>query len=162
MVYAFISFLLCFVHPLHISVTEIEYDDKENELEIVIRIFADDLETAIRADRNTPSLDLLNPVGISTDNLVEGYVMNRVKVSLDGSVQKIKYLGSEMENEAMLCYVQVSGVKKNWRTIAVTNQILLETFDDQSNLVHVTVGDNVKSLRLMKDNSTQSVSFDRK
>lgn len=162
MVYAFISFLFSLVHLLHISVTEIGYDEKENELEIVIRIFADDLETAIRAERNTPSLDLLNPVGISTDNMVEGYVINKVNVSLDGSVQKIKYLGSEIENDAMLCYIQVSSVKKNWRTITVTNQILLETFDDQSNLVHVTVGDKVKSLRLLKDNSTQSVSFDRK
>jgi len=36
----------------------------------------------------------------------------------------------------------------------------MSTHDDQSNLVHVYVGENVKSLRLTRDTPAQSLTFD--
>ena len=161
MIYSFLSILLWLVHPLHISVTEIAFDEKEKELEIVTRIFIDDMETAIRSQRSMPTLDLLNPVTTTTDELVKEYVLKRIDVSLDGKAQLLKYLGFEKENEALICFIQVSQVKK-WKTISIVNNVLLETFDDQSNLVHVTVRDKVRSLRLMKNNSSGSLTFDLK
>ena len=32
------------LHPIHVSVTEIEYDEKDRALEIMMRVFVDDLE----------------------------------------------------------------------------------------------------------------------
>jgi hypothetical protein len=149
-------------HPLHVSVTEIVYDEKEKQLEIISRIFVDDLETAIRAQLQQPSLDLLNPAnGSTTDQLASAYVMSRLSVTLDGKRQKLSFLGSEKEEDALLCYIQVSNVKK-WKNIEVTNSVIVETFDDQSNLVHITRGGTVKSLRLMKDNPSGKVVFDEK
>ena len=36
----------------------------------------------------------------------------------------------------------------------------METYDDQSNLVHVTVKEKVRSLRLTKNNPTDELEFD--
>jgi hypothetical protein len=55
----------------------------------------------------------------------------------------------------------VSKVKK-WKTIQISNDVIMETHDDQSNLVHVTVQDNVKSLRLTREKSTDKLTFDSK
>jgi hypothetical protein len=54
--------------------------------------------------------------------------------------------------------VEVSPVKR-WKKIQVTNSIIMETYRDQSNLVHVTVQGKVKSLRLMGDESTGQLDF---
>ncbi len=159
---SFVSAVLITAHPIHISVTEITFDEKEKELEIVARIFLDDLEAAIRESRNQPGLNLLEPgAGTTTDLLVSAYLLQHVRISLKGTAQKIKYLGHETENEAMLCYIQVSNIKKI-ETIEVFNSVITELHDDQSNLVHVTVRGNVKSLRLMRDSPSGKLTFETK
>ena len=158
MIYSIVSVLLLLFHPLHISVTEIEFDEQENELEMVIRIFIDDLETGIRAERNQPTLDILKPVGSTTNQLVSEYLQGKIEVSLDSKVQKLNFLGSEKEDDALICYIQIIGVNK-WKTISVMNSVLLETFDDQSNLVHVAVRDQIKSMRLIRNNFNGSLTF---
>lgn len=156
----FLSVLLA--HPIHVSVTEITFDEKERELEIIARIFIDDLETSIQHSKKQSELKLLEPAsGVTTDQLVKEYLEPRFKISLDGQTQLVKYLGHELEGEAMLCYIQVSNVKK-WKTIEVLNSIITELYDDQSNLVHVTVNDEVKSLRLMQDNPSGKITFSTK
>lgn len=162
MLYSFIYILLGILHPLHISVTEIRYDEKEKELEIITRIFTDDLETAIRAYRAMPELDLLNPVGgVTTKELVSEYLLKHIKISLDGKPQRIEYLGMEQEPDALVCYIRVDNVKK-WKTITVVNEVIVAAYSDQSNLVHVTAHGKVRSLRLMKNNSSGTLTFDSK
>jgi hypothetical protein len=157
----FIVVLFSF-HPIHVSVTEISFDEKDKELEIISRIFIDDLESAIRQAKNKPELNLLSPGSdTSIDKLVSEYVQAHFKIKLDGKEQKTVYLGHEIENEAILCYVQVPNVKK-WKTIEVANTIITELYDDQSNLVHVTVREKVKSLRLMQNNPSGKLTFDVK
>lgn len=147
------------VHPLHVSVTDIVFDEKEKELEIVIRIFIDDLELSIRNQTNKPELNLLTPKGgQNTDQLVGAYLQEHLKISLDGKTHTTKYLGSEIDDLALVCYVQVSGVKK-WKTIEVKNNVIMETYDDQSNLVHVTVKGKVLSMRLTKEKSVGMLEF---
>lgn len=147
------------VHPVHISVTEIEYDDKEKELEIMMRIFLDDLETAVRQHQHKGDLDILHPTApLTTEKLISAYVAEHFSLTLDKKLQPVKYLGQELEGEAVICYLLVPNVKK-WTSIAVTNSILQELHDDQSNLVHVTVGGTVKSLRLVSENASGAVSF---
>jgi hypothetical protein len=149
-------------HPIHVSVTEISYDEKDKELEIISRIFIDDLESAIRQAQHKPELNLLAPGSdTSIDKLVSEYLQSRFTIKLDGKEQKVVYLGHEIENEAILCYIQVPNVKK-WRTIEVVNTVITELYDDQSNLVHVTVRKKVRSLRLMQNNPSGKLTFDIK
>ncbi|HEU5291842.1 MAG TPA: DUF6702 family protein, partial [Cyclobacteriaceae bacterium] len=109
-----------------------------------------------------PSLNLLEPgSGVTTDQLISEYLQSRFKITLNGKAQKIKYLGHEVENPAVLCYIQVQNVKK-LETIEVLNSVLTELYDDQSNLVNVTLGETVRSLRLMRDNPSGKLSFVKK
>lgn len=147
-------------HPLHVSVTEIEYDQKENELEIMIRIFVDDLEKAIRQQRQDENIDILRPNNaITTEKLISAYLADHFAIALDNEKQNIRYLGQEEEGQALICYVLVSDVKA-WNSCKVTNTSLLELYDDQSNIVHVTARGKIKSLRLVKDNPQGLFSFD--
>ena len=41
-------------HPLHVSVTEIEMDQKDKRLEIMMRVFMDDLEVTLREKYQKP------------------------------------------------------------------------------------------------------------
>jgi hypothetical protein len=150
---------LTLVHPLHISVTEITLDEKEHELEIMIRIFTDDLEQAIRSENKTPDLNILKPVNITTDDLIWNYLRSKFKLTVNGQSLPMKYLGHEKDDDVMVFYVQVQPAQK-FEAISITNSILTELYDDQSNLVNVTVEETTKSLRLMRNNPSGKLSFE--
>jgi hypothetical protein len=151
-----------YLHPLHISVTEIEYDEKDKALEIMMRVFIDDLELALRNNLKQPELDILDAKnGMTIDQMAGTYLKDRFKISLDNKAQEVKYLGHEREGDAFIFYVEVSKVKR-WKTIQILNSIITETHDDQSNLVHVTVKDKVRSLRLTRDTPVDKLTFDPK
>ena len=103
-----INFLLAIaLHPLHVSVTEIEYSEKNKSLQIISRIFIDDLETSIRSKIKDENLDLLEPgTGRTTDQLVSSYLNDHLKIRLDGKPVKIKYLAHEIEDVAIICYLE--------------------------------------------------------
>jgi hypothetical protein len=150
------------LHPLHISVTEIEFDEKEKSLEIMMRVFIDDLETTMRQRTGDQELDILNPKGGQTvDQLMRNYLNERFKISLDTKAQKVGYLGHERDGDAFIFYIEVTNVKK-WSTIQVQNDIITEVFDDQSNLVHVTVRGTIRSMRLTKNTPADKLTFDSK
>jgi hypothetical protein len=155
------SFLL-FLHPIHLSVSEINYNEKDKALQITSRIFLDDLELSIRNQLKQPDLDLLEPgPGLTSEKLISDYVIKRFSVKLDGKVQKLNFLGFEREDPAVICYIEIENVKK-FKTIEVKNEIIMETHDDQSNLIHVTYRGPVKSLRLIRDKSADVLTFESK
>ena len=148
-------FLLWFFHPVHVSVTEINYNEKNKSLEIISRIFIDDLEISIQEKLKDESLDILEPKnGQTTDQLVSTYLIEHFKIKLDGKAAKFKYLTHEIEDAAIICYLEIEGVKKV-KSLEVTDTVIQETHADQSNLVHITYKGPVKSFRLMRDKPTE-------
>jgi hypothetical protein len=149
-----------FLHPLHVSVTEIKFDAKDKELEVTTRIFLDDLEEAIRQERKQSTLDITQPgAGLTTDQLLNQYLSNRLQIKVDGKNVKIIFLGYEIEGDAIIVYAYAPGVKK-MKEIEVTHTTITEVYEDQSNLVHVTREDKTKSLRLMRSQPTDKLQFD--
>lgn len=156
----FQSLAVCFLlHPIHVSVTEIEFDHKDKALEIMMRVFIDDFELAMRNHLKRPELDILNPgKGTSVDTLVAAYLHDHFKITLDGKVQTTRYLGHEREADAFIFYVEVRNVSA-WKSITIRNDVIMSTYDDQSNIVHVFVNDKVKSLRLTRDTPADKLTF---
>lgn len=151
--------LASFSHPLHVSVTEIEMNEKEKRLEIMMRVFVDDLETTFRENYHEPELDIINPKGKSLDQMMEGYLKTHFKILLDNRQQVIKFLGHELEGEAFIFYIEVSNVKA-WKAIDIQNDIITDVYGDQSNLVHVTQKETVRSLRLTRNHPKDKLTFD--
>ena len=155
----YIRLMVSFIHPIHVSVTEIEMDEKDKRLEIMMRVFTDDLELTLRQATNQPELDFLSLSEKGRDEIAGGYLKSHFKISLDGKAQKITYLGHEQEDPALIFYIEVPNVKK-WKTIQVQNDIIMEVHTDQSNLVHVTVKEKIRSLRLTKNTPADNLTFD--
>ena len=147
------------LHPLHVSVTEIEHDAKAEALEVTMRIFIDDLELSIQNDLNKPHMDITAPgPDYSTDELVKSYLQEHFKISVNNKEIDYQYLGHEVELPVIYLYILSSGVK-NVNEISVYNDMITETYDDQANLVHVTVHDHTKSMKLSKDRRKDSLDF---
>lgn len=150
------------IHPIHISVTEITYSEKEKALQITSRLFIDDLELSIRAHRKEAELDILKPKnGLTTQQLVINYLTEHIKIKLDGKWCKLMFLAVEREDISLIAYIEIEGVKKI-KTLEVFNDAIMGTHEDQSNLVHVTYKSPVKSARLTSSSPSEKFVFEKK
>ena len=155
------TMLLSDLHPLHVSICEIEYDPSSKSLEIIQRIFLDDLESEIRLDLGLPELDITVPDNGSTlDDMAEAYLFKRLKFEINGKEASYNYLGHEIEGEAILCYIEIEKVKK-LKSIKVHSDILLDFFDDQINIIHVEVEDRIRSMKLTPRNRSEEFQYDK-
>jgi len=139
------------LHPVHLSVTEVNYSDKDRTLQVTSRIFIDDLELSVRKAVREPELDLMRPGGTNTtDRLVADYLQRHIQIKVDGKPALLKYLGHETEDVAIICYLESPVIRKAQR-VEVTNTVIQETHSDQSNIVHLTFNGPVQSARLTRD-----------
>ncbi len=146
-------------HPFHVTVSELIYKENNKTIQVMHRIFVDDFERTINTvyEVNLDILAMENMRGI--DSLVEDYLSKRFAVTIDGKKRELSYLGSELEEDVIWCYQEIYKVRKP-KDFKITNTILFEEFDDQSNLVHTTVNKELKSIRLTANERTDGVVFD--
>lgn len=149
------------LHPIHVSVTEIDYDQQRKALEITSHIFIDDLENEIRKNLKEPFLDVTNPSkDRTTDELIINYLKKRFKIMVNGKETPYNYLGHEVEAGAIYLYLEIEKVKK-LNDISVYNSVLLDFFDDQVNLVHVKINGKIRSMKITPENRQDKLIFNK-
>jgi hypothetical protein len=145
-------------HPLYISVTEINHNAKDKILEISCKMFTDDLESVLGKIAKT-RVDLSAPAGkAASDKLIDAYVQKHLRLKVDGRPAVLQFVGSEKENDGTWSYFQVNDVPSVKRIDAV-DELLYDGFDQEINIMHVTVGGDRKSTRLDYPEANASFQF---
>jgi hypothetical protein len=145
-------------HPLYISVTEIDHNLKEKTLEISCKIFTNDFEAVLEKLAHA-KVDLSDKATKqSTDKLIAEYVEKHLQLKVDGRPAILQYIGSEKESEGTWSYFQVSNVE-SVRRIDIVNTLLYDGFDQQTNIMHASVGGVHKSTRLNNPDTSAYFEF---
>ena len=154
MIHILISLSIYLLHPFHVSVCEITFNKESGGLEISQRIFIDDLETTLN-NKYDQQLDLLNP----TDRpllrkLLNNYLTASIQISINEKLMEFQFLGYELEEVGIWCYLEIQKIEKIDR-LTINNEILMEEFDDQSNIIHFFDIEGVRSYRLTSSQRSQ-------
>ncbi len=142
-------------HAYHVSVTRMRYEATQKTLEISVRTFTDDLEKGLSlANGNRPFVlhdnDQNNPY-------IERYLRQHFALAgPDRQIRAFRYIGKEQEADATWIYLEVpfSGNPEGW---VMRHDLLMETFDDQANMVNVKWGDDRKTYLFKKGQSVQAL-----
>ena len=135
------------LHPLFISVTEIEQNSKERTVEISCKIFTDDFEKTLRMNTKE-KVDLLNPALKSQmDKLVNNYIQQHLIVQIDFRQVVMKFIGYEQQEEGITSYFQVDNIA-SIKKIKVFNNLLYEFNVQQMGIIHAIVNGTRKSSKL--------------
>ncbi|WP_053406686.1 DUF6702 family protein [Persicobacter sp. CCB-QB2] len=132
-----------FAHPYHISLLDMKYDVEEKRIEMEGKVFLDDLGDAIFKEQQ---LQVDWEMGIP-EEAVEAYFLEHVKIQWEGDAREIRFVGMEIEDDALWVYCYVEKVKPRG-VLEVQNTILFSEFDDQQNLVHFQDEVGLRSERL--------------
>jgi len=146
------------LHPLYISVTEVNHNTKDKILEVSCKMFTNDLEAALEKTTKT-RVDLsATKDKAASDKLIADYVARHLRLRLDGKAAVLHFVGSEKEEDGTWSYFQVNDVPVVKRIDAV-NELLYDSFTQQIGIMHVTVGGQRKSTRLDYPEANASFEF---
>jgi len=158
--YIFLLFLgwKVFFHPFYISLTEIRYNPENQSLEIAQKIFWDDLEVALGASQNT-KVDFLNPPDRNTlEELAKSYLLEQNEITVNGKKVNLTYLGFEIEDQAAWFYMEALKVDLP-KHVEVYNNVLIQHFEGQQNIINFYVDKKPKSLILYKGKESGILNF---
>ena len=142
------------LHKHYISLTRIDYAPEDKALQITMRFFIDDLEKAVGTRYGT-ELKLATDEEIEqSDLLIERYIEQKFKVTVNEEPKAHAFLGKQYENDEVFFFLEIEGIE-GIETIAVENGMLFEVFEEQQNYVKISVGETRKTFILVKANDKE-------
>lgn len=145
-------------HKFYVSITKIEYVKEKSSIQIIAKIFTDDMENALRQryDRSI-SLDTKKETEAADEDLKE-YILQKIKIKVNGKSVHLNYIGKEYDTDMVIAYMEVIDVKE-LKTIEIENKVLMEVFPEQQNIIHLKTSKSRRSLILDKDEPSGKLKF---
>jgi hypothetical protein len=145
-------------HPLHVSTSDISYNAQDAKLEVICTIYTDDFENAITKLYPTKTDLVKADMHTAMDALVKKYIAANLHVKPNGVDAPLNYVGFEINREAVNVYLESDKVALP-KKINVEVSLLHNLYDDQLNIVHMTVKGVRKSGKLDFPNKAISQNF---
>ena len=155
LLFPFLSFQQ--IHDFHTSLTEIHHNAKDRAFEISIRVFSDDLETALARANNGQKIRV---DAANADPVIERYIRGKFWFAgADKQRRAFTYIGHETEGDAQWIYLEMP-FSEQFRGGLLQHSVLTEVFADQTNLVNLRVGGQKKTFVFRQNQPVQALSFD--
>ena len=131
------------LHKFYVAVFQMEHVPDKNVVQMTSRIFIDDLENAL-LKKYKKNFYLGTPTEIeNAEGYLRLYLIEKMKVKINGKESTVTYLGKETEDDVLICYYTLP-VEGEIKSIEVSNTTLFEMFEDQQNIIHTKINSNKK------------------
>lgn len=139
------------VHKYYISVTQIDYVQSKQSVQIITRIFTDDFEKLLR-ERYDKTITLAAKNESQTVNLLmERYLNEKIKIKINNKNVHFAFIGKEYDADLVKCYLEIEGIK-TIETFEISNEVLFDVFPEQQNIVKTKINTKQKSVILIPEN----------
>ena len=141
-------------HDMHLSVTEIS--NKRGKIEVVIKIFYDDLQAAMGL---IPGEELpANYAG--AEELITEYISKNFELILNEQVLQLEL----MESTALLPAVWSTFTIADFNfseenKLEINNKLMISLFEDQKNIVKINLNDKKRDIAFSKSKYRDTVHF---
>lgn len=138
-------------HPFFVSVTEIRLNSTQRSAEMSCRMFTDDLQEALY--KLYGAKQELQQHDSRADALLQRYIGERIKCTVNGKVSAFRWVGYEIVEESVWCYFEADNCETTG-LVEVENRLLYDFIKGQTNLVHCYRGAERQSAKLVCPEST--------
>jgi hypothetical protein len=145
-------------HDYHSSITDIKYNPRTQSLQVAIKVFTDDLESAL--SKRSKSKITYSATSESIKQQLAGYMAASMSFEVTkGKPLKQRFVGSEEEADVVWVYLEVPVQHASLSELYIKNAVLTEVFDDQMNIVNLNYKGKVQSMLLQRDETSKKLTF---
>ena len=148
------------LHPVHVSVTNLDMDPVGGKVELSVKIFADDFQDLI-LHKYGVQLNIIEQEDPG-DKIaaVNEYMQEALQLVFNGNeTADLQFVDAKLNEEAIWLFYRYEHHGKI-RKVDIVNRVMLEKFNNQTNLMIVTFNEKQNGYRL--DNKTTDLSFNIK
>ncbi len=153
-------FCTSWYHPIHVSVTNIDLDPEKGTVDLSVKIFADDFQDLIL---HHYSVQLRITEQENPDEQIETvnrYIWDALQMEINGKgTAGLQFVDSRVNEGAIWLHYRYE-YHGRIRKVRISNTLMLDAFDDQTNLLIVAYGNRQKGYRM--DNKTTELTLDIK
>ncbi len=141
-------------HKFYLSVTTVDYSEKDRALQISSRVFIDDMDKLLLERYGLKANLATKDESSQANDFIEKYFRSKLAISVNGKEVAYDYLGKKYDNDLMICFLEIPGVELDTlNSVAVQNEVLMDYFEEQKNVVHIRVKGEKKSFVLIRENN---------
>ncbi|MBO3099522.1 DUF6702 family protein [Gelidibacter pelagius] len=146
------------VHKFYVSVTEVAYVNDKKSVQIITRIFIDDLENTLRERYDKHLTFAPENEAKEVETYLQRYLKDKISIQINGKFVDYKFIGKEYDNDIVFCYLEIAEVREI-NSFQISNKVLFESFDDQQNIVKLKINDQNKSFILINQSDKALLKF---
>ena len=146
------------LHKYYISVTQVNFIEEKQSVQITTRIFIDDFESLLR-ERYDESITLAGKdEPNTTDIYIDRYLKEKLKIKINAKDANLIFIGKEYDVDIMKCYLEIEGVN-SIESIEIKNRVLFDLYEDQQNIIKTKINSKQKSFILISQNDKAVLNF---
>jgi len=152
-------------HDFYVSITSIRHNLEKENLFIRIKLFASDIEQSFLHEKENVLGIRENSKNEKVKKNLEKYIFSKFSIKINGkpidiSLVKLVFETSErIEEELFICEFEAFDIS-NINSIKVSNSILTERFDSQTNIVFIIANGKRETLNLDRRISHGEITYD--
>lgn len=135
------------MHKFYVSVTQIEYVKEKKSVQIVMRIFIEDLEKLLR-DRYDKNITLNeSKTEKHIDTYIEEYLEKKIQININNNLVDYKFIGKEYEDDIVFCYLEIENISQI-SDFEISNELFFDVFKEQQNIIKTNINSQNESFVL--------------
>ena len=144
-----------FIHPVHVTLTSIDYAPEINSFRVYVRMYFDDF---IR-DNKLEGTEIQDKDFSTTDELciekMRNYIEKKIIIKVNEKQLSGKIHDLNLADNEISVNMEYGGGKRP-RTISVKNLIMTGLYSDMSNMILVRINDFEEGVKLTSDMTEQT------
>lgn len=135
------------LHPYHVGALNVEYNSTSKTFEMMGTFFMDDLENSVNKTRKSKVFFNKKNHEELMNKALESWAKSNLSMKVNGQPLKVNFLGFEEDKESVHVYLESVPISSP-KSLELGMSMLYNIFDDQLNIIHITINGKRKSHKL--------------
>lgn len=142
-------------HDIHLSVVRMSMEEDPKVIDLTVQVFLDDLMNSVGLTPGEPLPDDYT----SADDLLQKFVHDHLTIIINDSIIQPIYVENVSSTPAVWITYEISDPPFPIESIHVQNDIMLDLFDDQLNMLHIELPDHTSAYQLDSETTSTTITF---
>jgi hypothetical protein len=145
-------------HPVHVTLTSIDYIPEMYSFNVFVRMYFDDFLRDCKINDDGNQIKYFSDNNSSSKDIMEKYLSEKIIIKVNEKQLSGKLQNMKLSDNEISMNIEYAKSKKP-KTIKVQNLIMTGLYGDQSNMVIVRVNDFEEGTKLTSDITEQTFNI---
>jgi hypothetical protein len=146
------------LHPVHITMTSIDYNPEKDVFDVFVRMYFDDFLLDSKLNGNVVQKEGFSGTNSASMEIMEKYLRDKIIIKVNGKQLSVKLSDMNLSDNEVSMNLEYKNEKKP-KTISVKNLIMTGLYSDQANMIILRIKDFEEGVKLTSDLKEQTFNI---